>query len=106
MISNTPPPPYYAVIFSSVRTADNEGYSEMNVLMNELALEKDGFLGMENASSEIGISISYWNDLEAIKRWKNNLEHQEAQAEGQKRWYKHYKVRIAKVERDYEFLKK
>ena len=105
MISNTPPPPYYAVIFSSVRTNDNKGYSEMNALMNELALQQEGFLGMENASSEIGISISYWSSLEAIKRWKDNLDHQKAQREGQKRWYGQYKVRIAKVERDYDFLK-
>ena len=106
MISNTPPPPYYAVIFSSVRTNDNEGYAEMNALMNELALQQDGFLGMENASSEIGISISYWRDVETIKRWKDDLDHQKAQREGQKRWYSQYKVRIAKVERDYDFLKK
>jgi heme-degrading monooxygenase HmoA len=106
MISNTPPPPYYAVIFSSVRTNDNEGYAEMNALMNELALQQDGFLGMENASSEIGITISYWKDLEAIKHWKDDLDHQKAQIEGQKKWYNQYKVRISKVERDYDFLKK
>lgn len=106
MISNTPPPPYYAVIFSSVQTTDPKGYSEMNAFMETLALQQDGFLGMENARSEIGISISYWSNLEAIKRWKDHLDHQRAQVEGQKRWYSQYKVRIAKVERDYEFLKK
>ena len=104
MFSNTPPPPYYAVIFSSVRTTDTKGYSEMNARMNALALEQDEFLGMENAESEIGISISYWNDLESIKQWKANLDHRNAQEEGKKRWYSHYKVRIAKVECDYEFL--
>lgn len=106
MFSNTPPPPYYAVIFSSVRTTDTKGYSDMNARMNVLALEQEGFLGMENAQSEIGISISYWNDLESIKQWKANLDHQNAQVEGKKRWYSHYKVRIAKVEHDYEFLKR
>ena len=106
MISNTPPPPYYAVIFSSVRTADTEGYAEMNSLMNELALQQEGFLGIEYASSEIGITISYWKDLEAIKRWKDNLDHQKAQIEGKKTWYSQYKVRIAKVERNYDFIKK
>lgn len=78
----------------------------MNALMNELALRNEGFLGMENASSEIGISVSYWSSLEALKRWKDNLDHRKAQIEGQKRWYSQYKVRIAKVERDYDFLKK
>jgi heme-degrading monooxygenase HmoA len=106
MISNTPPPPYYAVIFTSVRTNDNEGYAETDALMSELALQQDGFLGMEHASSEIGITISYWRDVESIKHWKDNLDHQKAQIEGQKTWYSQYKVRIAKVERDYDFLKK
>jgi heme-degrading monooxygenase HmoA len=106
MICSTPPPPYYAVIFSSIRTTDTKDYAKTNALMNELALKQDGFLGMENAQSEIGISISYWSDLEAIKRWKTNLDHQKAQIEGQKRWYNQYTVRIAKVERSYEFLKK
>ena len=71
----------------------------------QLCIEQDGFLGMENAQSDIGITISYWSDLEAIKRWKEHLA-SKAQREGQNRWYQHYKVRIAKVERDYEFLKK
>ena len=106
MISNTPPPPYYAVIFSSVRTNDNEGYPETDALMSELAHKQDGFLGMEYASSEIGITISYWRDVESIKRWKDHLDHQKAQIEGQKTWYSQYKVRISKVERDYDFLKK
>ena len=75
MISRTPPPPYYAVIFSSVRTSDKEGYAETNALMNELAHQQDGFLGMETASSEIGITISYWSGMEAIKYWKENLDH-------------------------------
>ena len=106
MLSNTPPPPYYAVIFSSLRTKNNDTYAETNALMNQLALKQDGFLGMEHASSEIGVSISYWSDLEAIKKWKENLAHKEAQEKGRQLWYSQYKVRIAKVEREYEFLKK
>ncbi|MDA9303699.1 antibiotic biosynthesis monooxygenase [Flavobacteriaceae bacterium] len=106
MISNTPPPPYYAVIFSTVRTTNTDGYAEINALMNALALQQKGFLGMENAHSDIGITVSYWSDLESIKKWKAGLDHQKAQSEGQKTWYSQYKVRIAKVERDYEFLKK
>lgn len=106
MLSNTPPPPYYAVIFSSLRTKNNDNYAETNALMNQLALKQDGFLGMEEARSEIGIAISYWSDLEAIKKWKENLAHKEAQEKGQQLWYSQYKVRIAKVEREYEFLKK
>ena len=73
MISNTPLPPYYAVIFSSLRTDNNAGYTETNALMNQLVIQQDGFLGMESAQSEIGVTISYWRDLAAIKTWKENL---------------------------------
>jgi len=106
MISNTPHPPYYAVIFSSVRTTNTDGYAEINALMNTLALQQKGFLGMENAHSDIGITVSYWSDLESIKKWKADLDHQKAQIKGQKIWYQQYKINIAKVERDYEFFKK
>ncbi|MDA9028609.1 antibiotic biosynthesis monooxygenase [Flavobacteriaceae bacterium] len=103
MIANTPHPPYYAVIFSSIRSQNVEGYSEVNALMNQLVFKQDGFLGMEAVQSELGVTISYWRDLESIKRWKENLDHQDAQIKGRKTWYSHYKVRIAKVERDYAF---
>ena len=105
MIANTPQAPYYAVIFSAVRTSKNQGYAETNTFMNQLVTKQDGFLGMESAQSELGITISYWRDLEAIKTWKDDLDHKAAQIKGQKTWYSHYKVRIAKVEHDYEFIK-
>ena len=68
-----------------------------------LALQQDGFLGLESARNEIGITVSYWRDLEAIRNWKNNSEHVIAREKGRKQWYKSFKTRIAKVERDYEF---
>jgi heme-degrading monooxygenase HmoA len=60
---------------------------------------------MEDARSNVGVSVSYWRDLESIKKWKKNIDHQKAQQQGQRLWYSRYKVRIAKVERDYEFIK-
>lgn len=103
MIANTPPPPYYAVIFTSLKASDDEGYAEMAQRMEELAREQPGYLGFESARSEIGISISYWKDLDSIKKWKSNLEHQEAQQKGREKWYSRYEIRIAKVERAYGF---
>ncbi|MBV6642976.1 MAG: antibiotic biosynthesis monooxygenase [Cyclobacteriaceae bacterium] len=103
MIANTPPPPYYAVIFTSLKASDDEGYAEMAQRMEELAGEQPGYLGFESARSEIGISISYWKDLDSIKKWKSNLEHQEAQQKGREKWYSRYEIRIAKVERAYGF---
>lgn len=94
---------YYAVIFTSTRTEVEAGYAEMATKMVELAKAQPGYIGMESARSEIGITVSYWESLEAIKNWKANMEHFEAQEIGRTTWYKNYKVRIAKVEREYEF---
>lgn len=103
MIANTPKPPYYAVIFTSTLAEYKDGYSEMAELMVKLAQEQEGFLGIESAREDIGITVSYWKDLQSIKKWKENTEHRIAQEKGQTDWYKCYKTRISKVERDYEF---
>lgn len=101
MISNTPKPPYYAVIFTSLRTAGDDGYDDMANRMVELAEQSDGFLGIESAREELGVTVSYWRDIESIKAWKNNAEHRVAQKKGHENWYSSFKVRISKVERDY-----
>ncbi len=105
MIAKTPKPPYYAVIFSSTRTEGDNGYSDMADLMVELAEKQKGFLGVESARNDLGITVSYWKDLGAIKRWKDNAKHTIAREKGRSEWYKSFKTRIAKVERDYEFEK-
>ncbi|MFV0321555.1 MAG: antibiotic biosynthesis monooxygenase family protein [Alphaproteobacteria bacterium] len=103
MIAQTPPPPYYAVIFTSVRTQGDNGYDAMANKMLELAQKQKGFLGLESSRTDIGITVSYWESLEAIKIWKENLDHKLAQKLGKDKWYQSYKIRIAKVERDYGF---
>lgn len=103
MIASTPTPPYYAVIFTSRRTEVDEGYASMSEKMAALAALQDGYLGMESAREGVGITVSYWRDLESIRKWKKQTDHIEAQTLGKSRWYAAYKVRIAKVERDYEF---
>ena len=100
-IANTPAPPYYAVIFSSLQSDDLEGYEATAERMLELAAEQPGYLGVESAREGLGITISYWRDLESIRRWKAHAEHREAQRAGRERWYSNYKTRIALVERDY-----
>ncbi|MBF2755811.1 MAG: antibiotic biosynthesis monooxygenase [Gammaproteobacteria bacterium AqS3] len=94
-------PPYYAVIFTSVRGGDTEGYDATAARMFELASQREGFLGVDLARGDIGITISYWRDLEAIRRWREQVEHLEAQRLGRERWYARYRVRIARVEREY-----
>lgn len=101
MIAQTPSPPYYAVIFVNVRTDVDEGYEKMAEAMEMLARQQPGFLGFESARATIGISISYWKDLASIAAWKNNTDHLLAQQKGRSTWYESFKVRIAKVEREY-----
>ena len=103
MIAETPTPPYFAVIFTSVRTEGDHGYAEMADRMVELARQQDGFLGVESARNEIGITVSYWRDQESIRQWRNHVEHSLARDKGHKEWYQSFKTRVAKVERDYGF---
>jgi len=103
MIAKTPAPPYYAVIFTSIRTDIDEGYGLTADAMVALAEKQPGFLGVESARNDVGITVSYWVDLDSIKQWKSNSEHLLAQKLGREKWYKTFKTRIAKIERDYEF---
>ena len=100
-IANTPPAPYYAVIFTNLRTAVDEGYGDMAEKMVALAAQQPGFLGVESARDGVGITVSYWADLESIRSWKANTEHQVAQKLGHDKWYAAFKTRIPRVERDY-----
>ena len=105
MIANTPKPPYYAVIFTSLKTPEDEGYSDMADKMADMAKQQPGYLGHESVRDGLGITVSYWESLEAIKNWKNVAEHLEAQRTGINRWYSSYKTRICRVDRDYGFEK-
>lgn len=100
-IATTPKPPYYAVIFTSVRTEEDKGYGEMAEHMAALAAAQPGYLGMETARDGVGITVSYWDSLEAIAAWKANAEHQAAQKRGRTEWYSSFAVRVSKVERAY-----
>ncbi|MEH6536959.1 MAG: antibiotic biosynthesis monooxygenase [Psychroserpens sp.] len=97
--------PYYAVIFTSTHSENTEGYSDMANQMETLAKQQKGFLGIESARNAIGITVSYWESLKAIKNWKQETDHLVAQQKGREDWYRWYKVRICKVEREYEFFK-
>jgi heme-degrading monooxygenase HmoA len=102
-IARTPEPPYYAVIFTSLRTPGDDGYGAMAARMMALAAEQPGYLGAETAREGVGITVSYWRSLEDIARWRANAEHRQAQRLGRERWYARFKLRVARVEHDYEF---
>jgi len=105
MSAATPEPPYYAVIFTSQRTPGDAGYADMGERMLELAERQPGYLGAESVrdADGSGITVSYWRSTEAIAAWKADAEHRVAQELGQQRWYERYAVRIARVERAYDW---
>jgi len=101
----TPRSPYYAVIFSSQRTARDDGYSEMAQRMEELGSQQPGFLGIDSVrdANGRGITVSYWSDLESIRAWRDVAEHKVAQAKGRSVWYESYEIRICRVEAESAF---
>jgi heme-degrading monooxygenase HmoA len=102
--AETPPPHYYALIFTSQRSAEEEaGYAEMADRMLELAAEQDGCLGVESVREQCGtgITVSYWRDRDSIARWREVTEHRIAQDRGRLTWYRRYQVRICLVEHEY-----
>lgn len=101
-LADTPDPPYYAVIFTSLLHEDNTSYNTMAEKMAKLSSQQDGFLGMDSARTEKGITVCYWRDLESIRLWKENEEHMQAKEKGRQEWYKAYSIRIAKVEMAYK----
>jgi heme-degrading monooxygenase HmoA len=98
-----PEPPYYALIFTSQRTDGDAGYATTAARMVELAAAQPGYLGVENArgADGLGITVSYWRTLDDIVAWRRQLEHTAARNEGRSRWYSHYELRVARVERAY-----
>src|SRR5262245_16632191 len=105
-LASTPSPPYYAVIFTSIRNTDDpEGYAAMAEWMVELAAAQPGFLGVESVRGEdrVGITVSYWDSLENIRRWRQHAEHAVAQARGKAKWYEAYRLRVCRVEREADF---
>jgi heme-degrading monooxygenase HmoA len=105
LIAQTPEPPYFAVIFTSRRNEPPEGaddgYEAAAARMIELAKGRPGFLGVDSARSQVGITVCYWTDEAAIAAWKADAEHRLAQEQGRTRWYRQYSVRVARVERAY-----
>ncbi|MEE4371902.1 antibiotic biosynthesis monooxygenase [Pseudomonas alliivorans] len=106
MIASRFPTPYYAVVFTSLRSADDgQDYNAAAQRMVELARQQPGFLGVESARDEtgLGITVSYWSDEATIRAWKAHAEHAEVREQGRAHWYQSFTTRVCKVERDYSF---
>ncbi len=96
---------HYAVIFISQRSDGDNGYSATAELMVKLAAEQDGYLGIASSRNAdgLGITVSYWRDLDAIKRWREHVDHSIARERGRREWYRDYHLQIAKIERAYDY---
>lgn len=103
MLIETPVPPYYTVIFSSIRTEVEEGYTELNDELWLDAQKLDGFIGADSVRKDDGEGITtlYFKDMETIHQWAKYQKHIRAKELGKEKWYKDYKVRIGKIEREY-----
>jgi len=69
-------------------------------------LEKiDGFVSVERFESLTTrgkyLSLSFWRDDEAVRRWRNLTAHRMAQAKGRGGVFADYRLRVASVMRDY-----
>lgn len=103
--AETPEPPYYAVVFASQRTEGDDGYGAAAIRMEELVAQQPGFLGVDSArgADGFGITVAYFADEESIKQWRVHPEHSETRDNGRARWYQHFAVHVAKVERAYHW---
>ena len=105
-LARTPEPPYYAVVFTTLRTpGDADGYAETAARMEELAATQPGYLGIESArgADGVGITVSYWATLEAVRAWGRHAEHLLAQRAGREKWYQWFRLRVCRVEAEHGF---
>lgn len=102
--ADLPAPPYYAVIFSSQRTTEDEaGYAQAAARMVELVRQQPGFLGFESTrgADGFGITVAYFDSESAIRAWREHNEHAAVRELGHRRWYERFEQRVAIVQRAY-----
>jgi heme-degrading monooxygenase HmoA len=98
-----PPTASYAVIFCSQRRDGDHGYGEMAEAMVELAQRQPGFIAMRSSrgADGLGLTVSYWDSLQAIAAWRAVAEHRAARDQGRAAWYSGYELQVVKIERAY-----
>jgi heme-degrading monooxygenase HmoA len=71
--------------------------------MARLAAKQPGYLGAESArgADGLGITVSYWQDDASVAAWRQELRHASVRELGRERFYSHYELRVARVERAY-----
>ena len=94
---------YVVILKATVGELDQE-YNDALEQMKKLAFEQYGcleFTAMMDGNNRM--ALSYWENEDQIKKWKQNIEHLKTQNQAQKKWYKTYSVQIAEITREYSF---
>lgn len=96
----------YAVIFEvEINDGKQERYLDIAAKLKEQLVKMPGFISIERFESLVNegklVSLSFWEDEESLIRWKKNIDHLAAQKDGRDSIFKDYRIRIAKVQRDY-----
>ncbi|MBF0383278.1 MAG: antibiotic biosynthesis monooxygenase [Magnetococcales bacterium] len=96
----------FAVIFEVTPTTDGKKeYLEIAAELRKFLTKQKGFISIERFQSLVDenkiLSLSFWQDEEAIKLWRNVIEHRSAQHLGKTKLFDSYRIRVANVVRDY-----
>lgn len=99
----------YVVIFRSTRSIEHSDlYSDWSEKMEQLVAYEPGYQShfsfRDNETGE-GVTVSYFDSEDSVKRWHQNAEHVEAQALGHTHFYEHFRVEVAEIRREYEWHK-
>jgi heme-degrading monooxygenase HmoA len=95
-----------AVIFEfTPEPGRKQDYLDLAAGLSAEVKDFDGFISIERFESIAApgrfVSISFWRDEEAVRKWRNVQKHREAQAKGRARIFSSYRLRVAQVLRDY-----
>lgn len=96
----------YAVIFEVYPTKEGkEEYLKIASTLKAFLENREGFISVERFQSLVNenklLSLSFWEDEKSIEIWRNMFEHRMAQDKGNKGVFEDYRIRVAKVQRDY-----
>lgn len=98
----------YAVIFTSQLATMDSAYETAATKMMQMVSKMPGFVGADSVrgADGKGITVSYWESIEAIRAWGENQAHREIQEKGKNTWYSDYEIKIAKIEEERSWPKK
>lgn len=96
----------YAVIFEVWPTKEGkEEYLKIASTLKDFLQNREGFISIERFQSLVDenklLSLSFWEDEKSIEIWRNMFEHRIAQDKGNAGIFEDYRIRVAKVQRDY-----